>query len=174
MDRRPTAWGLLAIASVLVLLGVLGHEWWTYSVRGTWTAVGTRDVAQAHDGISYQLHLDRISDSSTFAGAGATTYFGGVLAVILGAIAAASSLDRARRRGLLSAARVGVVLFAVTAVAAIVFLFAVPDDSASPAIGISGPFTVIGSICGVVALVSLDRQRSSADLGAPAASARST
>lgn len=162
MNRRLGAVALIAIAVVLVLIGVLNDAWLTMRDReiAATLAIGLREVTVCAERVCESATLKRLPVGAAFSMSGNVAFFGGVIAAALGALAAGLALGNVQIAGGVSPARLAVAMFVVTLFAAFVFLMSSPDELPQLRSGTAGPLTMAGCVVGAIGsvLLALDRR----------------
>ena len=156
-NRRVGEVLLMTAAIVLVLVGGLRMDWFSGGA-GSGDAqfhVGLRQLAMCSGSNCTTLDFDQTNFEAAFRMSGNVTYFGAIIASVLGVLTALLVLIGVPFEGPISPGRLAVAFFAATAVAGVVFLLSAPSDMVPT--GASGPEAIAGCVLGVIAAVMLMR-----------------
>lgn len=157
MNRRIGEVVLIAIAIVLVLLGVLSSDWLAGHADDVSVRVGLREATACEDGRCQAVELRNVGLKPSVAMSGNAAYFSALLAVVLGALAGGFHLAGKTVVGPISPARLAAAFFGVTSIAGVVFLLSMDADMLG--VGMSGPQAIAGGIFGLVGSVMIALRR---------------
>jgi hypothetical protein len=155
MNRSVTASVLIAIGIVLTLMGVLDGEWFGIREDHDAVAVGLREAEFCRELACSTKSLRSLPIDPMFSMSGNVAFFSGIIAAVLGALAACLRLAGVEVAGPVSPARMAAAMFGVTLVASLLFVGSKPDDLEALRMGMAGPLAIAGALFGAVGSVIL-------------------